>query len=119
MLQHGSYIFPDGSVLAPDLSSLSEDRAIKAGKERKKETNFFKTVPEFAIELISSKAKQERDDAQEKMTRYVEMGVDLGWVIDPYKRTVTVYTRLGQTFKVLWSCLSFLKSSPLLRRWMS
>lgn len=47
------FIFTDGSRFAPDVSVLSKDRARKVGKEKKKEPNFFKTVPEFAIEFIS------------------------------------------------------------------
>lgn len=59
------------------MSVSSRNRALEAGGEGKKETNNFKIVPEFAIELISREAKKERDEALEKIARYVEMGVDL------------------------------------------
>lgn len=79
-------------MFAPDVNFLPKDRSIKAGKGKKKESNFFKSVPDFAIELTSSESKKLRDDTQGTMTRYLKFA--FLWVIVRYKRTVTVHSRL-------------------------
>jgi Uma2 family endonuclease len=46
---------------------------------------FPRLCPDFVIELLSP------TDTQEKMQRWIENGVQLGWLIDPYSRKVYVY----------------------------
>ena len=46
-------------------------------------------VPEFIIELKS--ATDSRRELHEKMAEWIEAGVQLGWLIDPERKRVTVY----------------------------
>jgi Uma2 family endonuclease len=52
-------------------------------------TGFPRLCPDFVIELLSPTDSLAR--TQEKMQRWIENGVQLGWLIDPYSRKVYVY----------------------------
>ena len=88
-----AFTFPGGSILAPDVSFLSFDRLDQAASEMTSETAFYRTTPQFVIELLSSGTAKERSDVAEKMTGYMREGVDLGWVVDPFNKSVTIYRR--------------------------
>ena len=74
----GGFILPNGSRLAPDASWMSDAR-----------DGQHSPVPEFVIELLSPSDRIKA--AQRKMAEWIENGVELGWLIDPYSRTVTIY----------------------------
>jgi Uma2 family endonuclease len=52
-------------------------------------TGFPRLCPDFVIELLSPTDSLAK--TQEKMQRWIENGVQLGWLIDPYSRKVYVH----------------------------
>ena len=91
----GGFRLPNGSRRAPDAAWFNRDRWEKAAASGDRYPVF---APEFVIELRSP------DDRirplREKMEEYIQNGVQLGWLIDPKERTVTIY-RPGQQPEVL------------------
>jgi Uma2 family endonuclease len=67
---------PDAAYVVPEsLKGMKDADSI----------GFPRLCPDFVIELLSP------TDTQEKMQRWIENGVQLGWLIDPYSRKVYVY----------------------------
>ena len=54
----------------------------------------FRMAPDFMFEVRSP--SQSVEDQQEKMVEWIEAGVRLGWLIDPYDRKVWVYRANGE-----------------------
>ena len=76
----------DGSWLIADASWMSDERIATSGGETGEGPG---AMPEFVIEIVSW-----TDDIpvqKRKMERWIEHGVLLGWLIDPYDRIVWVY----------------------------
>jgi Uma2 family endonuclease len=82
----GGFFFPDGSRRSPDAAWYDTARW-KAAKTPK--TRFPVFAPEFLIEVRSP--GQRAAPLREKMREYMDNGVQLGWLIDPQERTVTIY----------------------------
>jgi Uma2 family endonuclease len=57
--------------------------------------HFLPFAPAFVVELLSK--SDSRRETERKMLRWMENGVQVGWMIDPYKRQVTIYTRGKRT----------------------
>ncbi|MBV9157580.1 MAG: Uma2 family endonuclease [Acidobacteriaceae bacterium] len=78
---------PDKSVFSPDACWIPIERwkAVPPGKRRK----FAPLLPAFVIEVRSPSDR--RKDLHEKMLSYIRNGVELGWMIDPQSRTVSIY----------------------------
>lgn len=91
----GGFFFPDGSRRSPDAAWFDAARwqASKAPK-----TRFPVFAPEFLIEVRSP--GQRAVPLREKMREYMDNGVQLGWLIDPQERAVTIY-RPGREPEVL------------------
>jgi Uma2 family endonuclease len=53
------------------------------------ETTLIDGVPTLAVEILSPNDTVE--EIEEKLTTYSRAGVPLVWIINPYRRTVTVY----------------------------
>ena len=71
---------PDAAYVLPQkLKGLTKDDL----------TGFPYLCPDFIIELLS--VSDSVPKAQQKMERWMENGVALGWLIDPYKKMVYVY----------------------------
>jgi len=87
--------FRDGSRRSPDAAWFDEARWRAAKKPR---VRFPVFAPDFVMEVRSP------DDRigplREKMQEYIANGVQLGWLIDPMERTVTIYSG-GQPPRVL------------------
>jgi Uma2 family endonuclease len=78
---------PD-TVLGADIAFVSLDRAKLHGIDE----SFFPEAPALVVEVIfPSDTAEEVDD---KMRRWLAAGVELGWVVYPRGRTVTVYRAL-------------------------
>jgi Uma2 family endonuclease len=84
---NGGFFLPDGSMLTPDASYVLPKRS--KGLTRDDLTGFPRLCPDFVIELLS--VSDSLPKAQQKMERWIENGVTLGWLIDPYKKKVYVY----------------------------
>ena len=85
------FTLPDGSVRSPDASWLS---AAKWNKLSTKEKNEFSRIcPDFIIEL-----KSKTDNLQtltKKMTKWIENGGRLAWLINPENKTVQIFRENG------------------------
>ncbi|MEO7310993.1 MAG: Uma2 family endonuclease [Chitinophagaceae bacterium] len=85
------YYLPDGSMRSPDTSWMSNKKweALSANEKQQ----FPYVVPEFIIELVPTFEKLE--DVRYKMTKWIENGVLLGWLIDPKIETTFIYRANG------------------------
>src|SRR5258708_27413619 len=91
----GGFRLPDGSRRSPDAAWFDAERWRSA---KRPGTRFPVFVPEFLIELRSPGDRIRT--LREKMEEYLANGVQLGWLIDPMERTVTIY-RPGQAPQML------------------
>lgn len=89
---------PNGARRSPDAFWTLRSR-LTVGNKR---GSFWHLCPDFAIEIKSSSDRLRI--VQTKMREYIENGAQLGWLIDPDKRSVRVYrasddaeTRVGIT----------------------
>ena len=92
----GGYVLPNGARRSPDASWTFKARI--AQLETKKRKKFWPLCPDFVIEL-----KSETDRSRTvklKMREYMENGAQLGWLIDPEKRSIEIY-RPGCEVKTL------------------
>ncbi len=76
----------DGSWLIPDASWMSDERGAESGGETGEGPG---AVPEFVVEIVSW--TDEVSAQQRKMEHWLERGILLGWLIDPYDRIVWIY----------------------------
>ncbi len=81
------FFLPDGSMLSPDAAYVLP-RKLK-GLTRDDLTGFPRLCPDFVIELLSKSDSVPK--AREKMELWLENGVTVGWLIDPYRKKVQVY----------------------------
>ena len=90
------FTFPNGAMRSPDASWLARERWEALPDEERR--RFSHIVPDFVIELRSP--SDILSMVQAKMEEYMENGVRLSWLIDPFQRRVYVY-RAGQSFATL------------------
>ena len=86
------FVLPNGARRSPDASWTLKSRIeqMDAGEREK----FWHLCPDFVIEL---KSACDRPRAiHEKMTEYLANGTQLGWLIDPDTRSVSVYRQGGE-----------------------
>ncbi len=81
------FTFPNGARRSPDLSWATREKWNALSNEEKRK--FARLAPDFVVELRSE--TDSLKDLQAKMLEYVENGVRLGWLIDPFERRVYVY----------------------------
>jgi Uma2 family endonuclease len=105
---NAGYALPDGSVRAPDAAWISMRRLESLSEEQK--TGFPPVCPEFVIELRSPSDKL--PDLQEKMKQWIANGVEVGWLIDPKEKSVTIY-RPGEQPEVLAQPTSVQGTGPI------
>ncbi len=81
------YHLPDGSMLSPDASYVKAERFSKLSRKERKRIPHL--CPEFIMELISETDTLAK--SKKKMKRWMENGVELGWLLEPEKERVWVY----------------------------
>ena len=79
---------PD-TVRAPDVSFISKKRVEEAGEFE----GFWPGAPDLAVEVVSP--GDAYTDVAEKVEEYLRAGVQAVWVVDPRRRTITVYLSLS------------------------
>jgi Uma2 family endonuclease len=84
---NGGFHLPDGSILSPDASFVSQERLSTLPKGGLR--GFPHVCPDFVIELISESDRIE--SVKEKMNDWIANGAQLAWMIDPYAKHVFVY----------------------------
>jgi Uma2 family endonuclease len=79
---------PD-TVLAPDVAFVRKDRVDAVGLPKA----YFPEAPALVVAVVSPYDTAE--EVERKMRRWLAAGVELGWVIYPLGRSVTVYRSLA------------------------
>jgi Uma2 family endonuclease len=84
---NGGFSLPDGSVRAADAAWVALDRweALTDAQQ----SGFAPICPDFVIELRSPSDKL--PDLQAKMAQWIANGAEVGWLIDPKEKSVTIY----------------------------
>ena len=78
---------PNGARRSPDASWTLKSRIEQLGAAKRKK--FWNLCPDFVIELKSESDRPRK--LHEKMTEYLANGAQLGWLIDPEARSVSIY----------------------------
>jgi Uma2 family endonuclease len=81
------FFLPDGSMLSPDAGYLLPEQLKGLTKNQFK--GFLRRCPAFVVELLS--ATDSLAETRRKMENWIANGAQLGWLVDPYRRLVTVY----------------------------
>ncbi len=82
------YTLPNGAVRSPDASWIRRERWERLSEEQQE--SFAPISPDFVIELLSP--ADILRTLQQKMLEYIENGVELGFLIDPFQRQIFVYS---------------------------
>ncbi len=104
----GQYILPVRSMRQPDAAWIRNERIAALPRAEQKDL-IPHLAPDFVVE-VRSKANPSLKRLQAKMTEYLDNGVRLAWLLDPFTRTAYVY-RPDQEVQVLESPSS-LDASP-------
>ena len=89
----GMLILPNGAKRAPDAFWITKEKYYGLSEKERTE-NFAHIVPDFVIELRSKSDSLQK--IKKKMREYIENGVRLGWLIDPYEKRVHIYRANGE-----------------------
>lgn len=84
---NAGFFLPDGSSLSPDAAYASADQVRGLSSDDRR--HFARFAPAFVVELLS--ASDNLRQAREKMESWIANGVELGWLVDPYRRNVWVH----------------------------
>ena len=86
------FVLPNGARRSPDASWTLKSRIEQMDAAQREK--FWRLCPDFVIELKSASDRPRK--IHEKMTEYLANGAQLGWLIDPETRTVSIYRREGE-----------------------
>jgi Uma2 family endonuclease len=81
------FALPNGTRLSPDLAWIRKERWEQLDPEQREQ--FPPLCPHFVVELRSR--TDDLEMLKEKMGEYIECGTRLGWLIDPYGKSVYIY----------------------------
>lgn len=81
------FILPNNAVRSPDASWVRREQLETLTPEDYE--RFLPLCPDFVVEIASPSDRLA--DLQAKMEEYMANGAQLGWLIDPSTRSVTVY----------------------------
>ena len=81
------FILPSGAAFAPDASWVLKTGLASLTKEEKEQ--FGRLCPDFVVELKSPSDRLR--SLKSKMEEWMANGAQLGWLIEPEKRTVYVF----------------------------
>ena len=90
------FFLPDTSMRSPDAAWISNERWNALTEDQRK--GFAYLVPDFVVELASP--SDSITQLKLKMEKYRNIGVKLGWLIDPKTETVFIYRIDGTVSKV-------------------
>jgi Uma2 family endonuclease len=77
------FVLRNGARRSPDASWIAKSRIAELGPVTR--GTFYHLCPDFVIELRSE------TDRLPKLREYIANGAQLGWLIDPWNRSVTVF----------------------------
>ena len=81
------FILPNGACRSPDGSWVKRENFEHLTADERE--RFARFAPDFVVELRSHSDRLTQ--LRNKMLEWIENGVSLGWLIDPFKRKVYVY----------------------------
>lgn len=84
----GGFILPDANLTAPDLSF------VRAARLRQSPRYFGELVPDLVVEIKSQSDRIK--PLEKKIKNFIELGAQVGILIDPDEETVTVYRQEGE-----------------------
>jgi Uma2 family endonuclease len=93
---NAGFTLPDGSMRSPDAAWIAWPRWNALSREEQE--GFAPICPEFVIELRSP--SDSLPELQAKMRLWVANGAQVGWLVDPSRKTVEVY-RAGREVAVV------------------
>ena len=86
------FLLPNKAIRSPNASWVSMDRWTALHPEERKK--FVPLAPDFLIELLSE--SDELSFAQIKMQEWMENGVRLAWLLDPFQKMSYIYRQNRQ-----------------------
>lgn len=86
------FVLPNGARRSPDASWTLKSRVDQLGSRKRK--SFWHLCPDFVMEVRSDSDRLK--PLQKKMAEYLSQGAQLGWLIDPQNRSVTIYRPNGE-----------------------
>ena len=84
----GGFILPDATLTAPDVSF------VRASRIRQSSRYFAELVPDLIVEIKSQSDRIK--PIVKKINKFIELGTQVGILIDPDEETVTVYRQTGE-----------------------
>ena len=84
----GGFILPDANLTAPDVSF------VRAARLRQSPRYFGELVPDLVVEIKSQSDRIK--PLEKKIKNFIELGAQVGILIDPDEETVTVYRQEGE-----------------------
>jgi Uma2 family endonuclease len=90
------FYLPDTSMKSPDAAWMSREKWESLSSEE--QSKFAHVCPEFVVELMSPSDDQKL--ARLKIKKWIENGVQLGWLIDPKLKETFIYRADGTIEKV-------------------
>ena len=81
------FALPNGARRSPDGAWIKREKLNNLTDEQKE--SFAQFCPDFVVEVRSQTDRLSQ--LRNKMVEYVENGVSLGWLIDPFRRQLYVY----------------------------
>lgn len=90
------FSLPDGSVRSPDCAWIPKEQYLAVDKNEREK--FARIVPHFVVEVLSPS-----DDLglmKDKMHMWIQNGILLGWLIDPYTNQVFIYRKDSTVSKI-------------------
>ena len=81
------FVLPSGARRSPDASWIAKDRIATIPPEQR--SHLWRLCPEFVIELRSPSDRP--PELHAKLVEWLANGTQLGWLIDPEERSVTIY----------------------------
>jgi Uma2 family endonuclease len=89
------FLLPDGSMRGASNAWVLKERMAGFSKEQREK--YLPLAPDFVVELLS--VMDDADYLRAKMDQWMTNGVQVGWLIEPEDRRVTVY-RTGEETEV-------------------
>ena len=81
------FTLPSGAKRSPDASWIRKERLAPLSEEQR--AGFAPLCPDFVVELRSPTDRL--SNLHEKMQEYLDNGAQLGWLIDPFEKRVSIY----------------------------
>ena len=102
------FVLPNGARRSPDASWTLRTRVEQMDPVYQE--TFWRLCPDFVIELKSAASRH--GTLHEKMIEYLANGAQLGWLIDPDTRSVSIY-RPGREVETLTGIESIAGEGPV------